>query len=160
MHIEPASIATLTMKIEIQASPKEVWRALTENIGQWWPADFYGGGEDGKRSYELEAFPGGRMFETWDGGGGLLWGNIVTVDPNKRLEVLGAVFPSFGGPTEWFGSWDLAETTTGRTTVSFIESSIGRLTEAGGADRDKGWTFLWNCMKAHIEGNPEPAWPN
>ena len=159
MSIEPANIASLTMKIDIAAPVSDVWRALTEDIGDWWPADFYAGGVDGQRSYELEARPGGRMFESWEDGGGVLWGTVVSVNPNKRLEVLGAVFPSFGGPNEWFGTWDLEGTGAQKTQLTFVENSIGRVSEKGIEDRDMGWLFLWNTMKAHIQGEPAPGWP-
>ena len=116
--------------------------------------------QNGHRNYELEAFPGGRMFESWDDGGGVLWGTVVGVNPSKRLEVLGAVFPSFGGPTEWFGTWELEERGENSSVLTFSENSIGRVTEKGIEEKDTGWIFLWNTMKAHVEGKPAPGWPD
>lgn len=157
-NIEPAAIASLTMTIQIGTSPDNVWRALTENIGEWWPADFYAGGADGKRDYHLEASPGGRMFESWDGGGGVLWGTVVCVNPGKQLQVLGAVFPSFGGPSEWFGTWSLEKAGANQTTLTFSESSLGRVSDEGTQEKDAGWSYLWNTLKAHLEGTTSPGW--
>lgn len=66
MTKQVAEIAAIDMEVEIAAPPAQVWSALTENIGEWWPAEFYAGGEAGKRSFTLESVPGGRMVETWN----------------------------------------------------------------------------------------------
>ena len=159
MANRPAEIAQITMETEIEAPPERVWTALTDDIGKWWPGDFYAGGDDGKRSYALEARPGGRMFEQWDSGGGVLWGTVICVEPNVRLQVLGVSFPKRGGPAEWYGTWELSSHESG-TRLRFSESTIGLISDTLVAEKTKGWTFLWNSMKAFIEGNPPPDWQN
>ncbi len=104
MTIENATMANIDMEIEIHASSDKVWQSLTENIGQWWPADFYTGGVEGGRGFSLEAFPGGRMMESWDDGGGLLWGNVVFIQPGIKLQLLGSTFPNWSRP-RW--SWTM-----------------------------------------------------
>ncbi len=151
METHAAQIATVSMKISIGAPPKKVWRALTAEIGQWWPADFYAGGTHGQRNFTIEQQPGGRMFESWDSGGGLLWGTVVGIDPEKSLQVLGHLFPGWGGPSEWYGSWTLSQSGT-RTILEFTESSLGKLSADGMDEKDKGWQFLWATLKAHVEG--------
>lgn len=150
MNVENAKIAQISQEVVIKAPPESVWKALTTNIGEWWPADFYAGGEAGARTFELEPRPGGRMSEKWDSGGGVLWGTVVTVDPNVRLQVLGSLFPNWGGPSQWFGTWDLAGG-GGCTTLTFSETTMGKVTEAGMADKDEGWRFLWNALKEYLE---------
>lgn len=157
MEKQIAEIKQLELEIDINATPERVWAALTEDISQWWPAEFYAGGEDGKRSYVLEAHPGGRMFEQWDAGGGVLWGNVVLVEPNVCLKVLGNVFPNWGGPTEWYGTWELTAQDNG-TRLKYSESDVGRIADSGVGEKIKGWTFLWDTMKAFVEGNPPPSW--
>jgi len=157
MDIQTAQIATVNMEIAIDASPAEVWKALTANIGQWWPADFYAGGTEGARTFAIEERPGGRMFEEWDGGGGLLWGTVVGIEPRKMLQVLGHVFPDWGGPTEWYGTWTLEQDGTG-TKLAFSEHGLGKLSEDSMLDKYKGWRFLWATLKAHVEGTPAPEW--
>ena len=157
MDIQPAKVAALNMEIAIDASPAEVWKALTANIDQWWPADFYAGGSEGARRFAIEERPGGRMFEEWDGGGGVLWGTVVGVEHQKMLQVLGNVFPNWGGPTEWYGTWTLKQDGAG-TSLAFSESATGRVSEEGMVEKDKGWRFLMDTLKAHVEGTPAPEW--
>lgn len=157
MVYQAAEIAQINMELDIHSPPTRVWKALTENIGDWWPAEFFAGGEPAERSFILEAWPGGRMYENWDSGGGVLWGTVFCIDPNVRLQVLGAVFPNWGGPTQWYGTWELKSQENG-TTLKFSESTVGRISDAGVAEKDKGWKFLWQALKAHVEGTPSPLW--
>ena len=145
------------LEIHIAASTEATWRALTDGIGEWWPAEFYIGGEAGKRSYHLEAKPGGRMYEEWEDGGGLLWGQVFTVIPQKMLQVVGHTFPQWGGPTLLFGTWSLEETEAG-TTLRFEDDTLGVSSDADTAEKQKGWVYLMGTLKAHIEGTTPPVW--
>jgi len=157
MSLDESNISNLQMEIEIDASQSDVWTALTENIGQWWPAEFYAGGESGSRTFSLEAMPGGRMMERWDNGGGVLWGTVIGVEPNVQLQVIGATFPRWGGPAQWFGTWELVPSGD-KTLLKFSEQAIGRVSESGTREKDKGWQFLCATLKSHVEGNPPPVW--
>ena len=157
MSHSKAEVSETVMEVDIAGSPEQVWKALTTDIGQWWPDDAYGGGEAGKRRYVLEATPGGIMGETWDNGGGIVWAHVVGVEPNKRLQVTGTSFPGWGGPAQWLGSWEL--TAKGKNTkLKFTENVIGLLSDSSLASQEKGWKFLWNALAAHVEGKPAPKW--
>ena len=157
MSAQKAEIAEINMEIQIAAPPSKVWIALTENIGEWWPAEFYAGGEAGKRTFSLETTPGGRMFEAWDDGGGILWGTVFTVNPNIQLQLLGNLFPNWGGPSAAYGTWDLKPHRDG-TTLCYNETAVGRIVDPQLAEKDKGWQFLHRTLKAYVEGAPLPAW--
>jgi len=156
-NIEIARYASIRIELEISGSVDAVWKALTENIGEWWPDEFYAGGTAGARTFEIEQHPGGRMFETWGEGGGLVWGNVATVEPNKRLQIVGHIFPNWGGPVQCYNTWEL-EQDGNITHVKFDESSVGRITEDGTKEKDKGWRFLIQSLKAHVEKSKPPAW--
>lgn len=152
MSNDTAQITSLIVETEIRASPAAVWKALTDNINQWWPNDFYTGGEEGARRFFLEAHPGGRMYEEWDNGGGLLWATVAYIAPNVRLQVQGAVFPNWGGPSEWYGSWDLSATNNG-TLLRFSEHSIGKATDSGMRSKEEGWQQLGEALKVCVEAS-------
>lgn len=165
-ELPPAHLSDLAMEVRIEASADAVWRALTEEIGAWWPGEFYTGGEPKSRNFVLEARPGGRMYEDWSAGGGsdgadgagLLWATVYTVDPGKLLQVAGLGFPEWGGPSLWMGTWRL-ETDGDATLLRFQESAIGRIDERYVAEKEKGWNYLFaGVLKAHLEGREPPAW--
>ncbi len=157
MNRQKAEIADITMELDIEAPPAKVWQSLTEKIGDWWPAEFFAGGEAGQRQFTLEVRPGGRMFEQWDNGGGVLWGTVVSADPGVMLQVLGVTFPAWGGPQQWYGTWELESRGDG-TRLKFSESTLGRISDANIADKDKGWSFLWQTLKAYAEDRDPPRW--
>ena len=157
MNENSASMGSIKMEITIDAPVSKVWRALTENIGAWWPDDFYAGGQPGQRNFLLEVEAGGRMHETWGSKGGVLWGTVISCDPEKSLQILGHTFPNWGGPTQWYGTWTL-DAAGDQTTLGFSESAIGHVSSSGMDEKDKGWRFLWATLKAHVEGTPAPDW--
>lgn len=155
---EAASILDLHMEIEIDGSPEKVWQALTDDIGAWWPEDGYAGGKTGRRRYALEAKPGGRMYESWDDGGGLLWGTVVTIEPGRMLQVIGHTFPNWGGPATWFATWSL-EGDGSSTVLTFSESTVGLISAVTAEQKEGGWKFLFEgALKSYVEGRPAPAW--
>jgi len=158
MTEQVANIATLKVKIEINAAPEEVWKGLTEDIGKWWPAEFYTGGDASSRNMEVELTPGGRMFESWDTGGGTLWGNVISFEPNKLLHILGHQFPNWGGPSQWYGTWSL-ERAGNKTSLSYSEATLGKISADGIEQKDSGWMFLFKCLQAFVENKPAPSWP-
>ena len=155
---DPARIDDLVVEIDLGHPPAAVWRALTTDIGAWWPDAFYSGGEPGKRTFGLEAAPGGRMLESWEGGGGACWGQVLSLTPGASLEVVGFQSPAWGGPGMWIGTWTFEETEDG-TRLRFREAAIGRGGDAYCDDKTKGWTFLWDAaLRAHLDGTAPPAW--
>ncbi|MGB5345860.1 MAG: SRPBCC domain-containing protein [Woeseia sp.] len=157
MTDDVAKISALRLEISIAAPPAAVWQSLTTDIGAWWPAEFYAGGVEGKRTFRLEAKPGGHMREDWQDGGGVLWATVVMVEPRVRLQVIGYAFPGWGGPSQWFGNWELRANGTG-TRLKFQEHAIGRVSGSLLEEKEKGWRFLWDVMKARLEGTRAPVW--
>ena len=152
------AIGNLTVQVDIDASPERVWDGLTQSIGDWWPAEFYSGGESDSRTMQLELLPGGRMVETWDDGGGTLWATIVSFTPAESLQVVGYLFPGWGGPAQWYGTWRL-EKVRSRTRLTFEESTVGPVTEQAQGQKGEGCQFLSVCLKAFVENKPAPDWP-
>jgi hypothetical protein len=54
-----AAVLETHMEIRITGAIAAVWKALTEDIGAWWPQEFYAGGEPEKRRYYRRRSPAG-----------------------------------------------------------------------------------------------------
>lgn len=157
-ELRPAHLSDLAMEVRIEAPPDAVWGALTEEIGAWWPAEFYTGGDAASREFVLEPHPGGRMYEDWGDGAGLLWATVYTVDPGKLLQVSGLGFPEWGGPSLWLGTWRL-EADGDATLLRFQESAIGKTDAHYIGEKQKGWSYLFaGVLRAHVEEADPPAW--
>ncbi len=157
-HTAAETSRSIQLEIPIAAPPATLWHALTDRIGEWWPQAFYIGGEEGKRSYHLEPWPGGRVFEEWEGGGGLLWGQVWHAVTHQLLQVTGNTFPEWGGPSIMFATWQIDPADHGAT-LRFTEHTLGKISDTYVAEKQKGWKFLYEgVLKAHLEGTEPPAW--
>lgn len=157
MTYQTAQISQINMELKIEGSPAKVWAGLTDEIGRWWPAEFFVGADDGGRGFNLEAKPGGRMLETWSDGGGVLWGTVICIQPKTLLQILGTSFPNWGGPAQSYLTWELEPSNDG-TLLKFSEGVLGRVSDAGVAEKDKGWQFLWLALRAYVDGGTPPVW--
>ena len=137
------------LEISIEAPVSQVWQTLTDRIGEWWPADFFVG-KDPQR-FVLEAKLGGRMYEDWGGGQGLVWGIVGSLRRNELLQIQGELFPEFGGPGRVQSTYSLESAGDG-TLFKFSEVLYGSIDEKGLESISSGWKHLFtNCMKPHAE---------
>ena len=63
-----------TLEIAIAAPPARVWKALTGQVSSWWHPGFL---REGALAFVIEPRVGGRVYEDWGGGQGLLWYTVV-----------------------------------------------------------------------------------
>ena len=149
------------VQVRISAPVDAAWAALTTGIDAWWPTEFYCGGRGDDRKVDpvmhLEAHPGGRMWEDWGDGNGLVWGTVVQCRQGRQLDFAGDLGPAFGGPSRMFGTFQVSDDGDA-TTVQFTSGGFGRISDNYSAELTKGWQFLLDCMKASIEGTDAPQW--
>ena len=151
MYEETKEVRTYTLKLEffIEASRSTIWRALTTELGSWWP-DFSLMGPEGS-IIKLENAPGGRMFEEWPDGGGLLWGVVAILKPEELLQMTGDLFPDWGGPAYMYRTYRL-HNEDGHCRFEFEECSMGTLSESTLASLEEGWsTIFGNHLKKWCE---------
>jgi len=154
---EPVNVTELHLEIRLDAPRERTWRALTDDIGTWWPSGFCVGG-DGTR-FRLDARPGGLMLEDWGGGEGLVWMTVVGVKKEELLHLKGDLFPQYGGPSRFQTSWRL-EDAGDATLVRFDAVYFGRLSEKTVKSLDAGWRYLIEgCLAAHLAGREAPPMP-
>jgi DNA-binding transcriptional ArsR family regulator/uncharacterized protein YndB with AHSA1/START domain len=147
----------IQLEIVIEARPAAVWKALTENIADWWPKDFYVGPKPLR--FVVEPFVGGRVYEDWGDGQGVLWATVLVLDAEKKLQWVGDLAPEFGGPARSITSYTLREE-GGHTVLAFRDSPYGRLADGVQAGLTEGWKMLIEgCLKPHVEKGTSPERP-
>ena len=154
MSIEttPFTVAEIRCETRIEASPDKVWDTLVGDVSGWWHEAYYtnplGSSQGG---YHIEPTLGGRMFEDWGDGQGLIWGTVIGVETNRFLQILGDSTAEWGGPSRNCITIRLEE--DGDATVfKFHSSFFGRVNEATTRSLDEGWQFLFDqCLKRYVE---------
>lgn len=144
-----ANTITIKLDIPIDASIDLVWKCLVDDIGIWWRKDFHTSPKT--KSFIMEPFVGGRMYENYGEGNGLLWANIMVLDAPKNLEWKGHLSPSFGGPAITFMKLSLEER-EGITILSLSDTTFGNVSENSKDQLTSGWKMLFeDTFKNYVE---------
>jgi len=159
----PSSPETLTsldiqLEIPIAASLTAVWKALTSDIGSWWPKDFYVG--PAPLGFVLEQKVGGRIYEDWGDGQGLLWATVLVFQKESKLQWAGDLSAEFGGPARSITTYTLHPKEDGTTVLAFRDTPYGKLSAGAVGGLTEGWKFLLEaCFKPFAETGAKPERP-
>ena len=147
-----AKVAVVELEIEIRAPRDRVWKALVEKTGEWWPRDFYTGANP--KSFVIEPRLGGRMYEDWGGGSGLVWAFVIGIEAPRLLVLQGHLSTAFGGPSTAYHTFTLEEKGGGATLVKLSDGVHGNVDAKKTAQSREGWrTIVAGSLKPFVEGN-------
>ncbi len=142
-------VAEVVAEVPIAAPPDRVWRALTEETSEWWDPGFFSSPR--AKRMVVEARLGGRVFEDWGDGEGLVWYTVIGLDRGRVLTLSGDLWPQ-NGPARLYTEFRLEEK-DGGTVVRLHEHIFGQVGEDSGPSMEKGWThLLGKRLKPHVEG--------
>ena len=135
-------------KVTIEAEVHRVWKALIEETPRWWLKDFY---SRPNAQFKIEGHLGGRMFEDQGNGCGLIWGNVIGIDPYKSLDIRAYLTSEFGGPALSFMAIRL-EAKDNQTIVSVTDTIFGFPSIGTVNSLETGWGQLFHDgLKAYVE---------
>jgi uncharacterized protein YndB with AHSA1/START domain len=144
-----SGVRVVELEISIEASIERVWRALVQETGHWWRRDFFT--DPNAQNFIIEPQLGGKMFEDWGNGEGLVWATVVGIKAPVMLELAGVSSPAWGGPNTHFHSFKL-ETRGSATVLRFTDAMHGRADDALAASLSEGWDLLLKeAFKSYCE---------
>lgn len=133
-------VLDIRMEIRLAAPRRRVWRALTKDIGKWWPEGFVS--QRTSTRFVLEPRLGGRAYEAGPGGQGLLWWTVTGIETGRRLQLAGDLTPSFGGPARIFEDFVLEDAGMG-TVLKFTETVHGCIGRGLEKSLRGGWAVVF-----------------
>jgi DNA-binding transcriptional ArsR family regulator/uncharacterized protein YndB with AHSA1/START domain len=137
--------AEIEAQVTIEASPEAVWRALTEDVGQWWCHSF----KDKPYAIVLEPFIGGRFYEQFDHtGAGALYATVTFVEPYRVLRTSGPM--GMPGARQYVKTYRL-EPAGDATIVRTTASTLGDIDPLLLDGYRKGGEELLDALKRHVE---------
>lgn len=144
-----ARIALVALEIEIDAPRERVWSALVKETSLWWRKDFYV--QASARGMVFEDHIGGRLYEDWGEGSGVVWGTVIALDRGRSFDLVTQSALAWGGPRTSMLRVELADRGT-RTTLKLTDSIHGRVDESGASSLHEGWTLLFaEGLKPFVE---------
>ncbi|MFM9958952.1 MAG: SRPBCC family protein [Phycisphaerales bacterium] len=141
-----ASVTRNVIEVPINAAAERVWRAMVEQMDQWWLPHFRMA--PSSKRVVLEARVGGRWYEASGKGGdggddaGILWGNVVSLDPPNSLTLRGEVAPPWGASVFMLVLEIVAAPVGSGCTLRTIHMEIGDVSDKQAQSMHDGWTEL------------------
>lgn len=65
----------------VHSDVAHTFEVFVRTIGVWWPVNPFSAGQDNVRDVTVEPRAGGRVYETWDDGTVLPWGELLAWNP-------------------------------------------------------------------------------
>jgi uncharacterized protein YndB with AHSA1/START domain len=147
----------------VRSGRRHTFDTFVRTIGIWWPVTPFSAGKDRVREVTFERREGGRVYETWQDGTEICWGELLTWEPPERFVMTWNIT---SGPTEV--ELTFAELGPVLTRVAVEHRGWERLTDeqlaedcalpggyASGAF-STGWARILGCLVAAAEGTNEP----
>ncbi len=128
------------LEYRLDKSKEQVWEAFFNELNQWWTSDFHTNSRT--KSFHIETKLGGKMYEDFGGGKGLVWGEVIGVDYPRSLQVRGMLSGEFGGPALSYEKFTFDEE-AGTTTLTYRVEFIGDITEKSLKSLESGWKTIF-----------------
>ena len=145
------SIQTTTIELEftIKTNRTNVWKALTNEIGEWWDQNFYT--TSATQAFVLEPKLGGLMYEDTGNNEGVVWATVLSIHAPHHLLLKGNLSPDLGGPAISFLKLTL-ETAKKSTTLRINDTLLGEFSEELTKELQNNWTQLFGqALKTYVE---------
>jgi Activator of Hsp90 ATPase homolog 1-like protein len=81
----------------VRASIEHTFGTFVATVGAWWPVQPFSAGKNRVRDLTIEQRRGGRVYETWDDGTEIDWGEVSAWQPPARFVMTWTGTPA---PTE------------------------------------------------------------
>jgi len=94
--IGASGVVDVALEWPVAASPQRLWRALFEQPESWWPAAHRAVGGDARMRFEAKL--GAQLREESEEGGGLVWYEVIAIDPMRSVDLSGHLAARYGGP--------------------------------------------------------------
>lgn len=156
--MKPAQSYSVGFEVPVRVKRDRAWQGLTAEIGSWWPRHFFT--NPNPSGFVLEPFLGGRVFEDWGDGAGVLWGTVVVWVPGQRMTWACEMYPDWSGPGRSFVTFTLED--RGQETVVKVEDAgICISAQQAGTSLTSGWhELIGTHFKSFVEAQPWRAPPH
>jgi uncharacterized protein YndB with AHSA1/START domain len=71
--------------VVVRSDRQHTFEVFVATIGIWWPVNPFSAGKDRVRDVTFERRPGGRVYETWEDGTEVDWGEVLAFEPPARF---------------------------------------------------------------------------
>ena len=146
---EQSSAFRIEQEIEINAPRDQVFKALTEQIGDWW--EFRIAPKGVSSHFTFDPIPGGQFIERWGDKEGAVWGNVYYVNAPEEIRLQGHL--GMRGAVNSSYTYKLIDKDEG-TLLQLSHTASGIIQEDWESSHTEGWKYLLGTLlKNYVEKN-------
>jgi uncharacterized protein YndB with AHSA1/START domain len=136
------------IRTKMAAPISRVWKAMTNQINDWWLPDFHVIAKDSVVT--LDAVAGGQLVER-TATSSLLWYTVIEVTLERSLTLAGYITPQWGGPCSTLITCTLSK--EGDATLVTLQDAVwGHVSDKLVSSLRSGWEQLLNeGLKKYVE---------
>jgi DNA-binding transcriptional ArsR family regulator len=138
-------VVRIEAELPIKTTPERAFDALTVKIDDWWPHR-----SRPEASVVTEPGVGGRMYEDWGDGAGMLYGQWLIYEPPHQTVLVGTT--TMQSNVFNTRNTDTIEITDGGVVYKKSYVLWGMISDEVEARIRKGTDYLLTVMKEHLEG--------
>ena len=139
----------IEQEVLINAPREQVFKALTEQAGDWWEFRLAPKGESSQ--FTFNPVPGGQFIEKWGENQGAVWGNVYYVNAPEEIRLHGHL--GMQGAVNSSYTYRLIEK-EGSTLLQLSHHASGIIRENWEQEHSEGWKYLLGTLlKNYVEQN-------
>lgn len=138
---EQSNAFRIEQEVFINAPREQVFKALTENAGDWW--EFRIAPKGVPSHFTFDPVPGGQFIERWRENEGAVWGNVYYVSAPEEIRIQGHL--GMQGAVNSSYTYRLAEK-DGGTMLQLSHSASGILRDNWEQEHTEGWKYLLGTL--------------
>jgi len=127
----------IEVSTEIHLDQAHTWEYYFNQINGWWPKEFYTSPRT--RRFMIQTKIGGKAFEDFGEGQGLVWGDVIGVDYPNTLLLRGNLTKDFGGPVVTYEKFELETIHSDLTRFTYTCDFVGEIQESSVKSLKDGW---------------------
>jgi hypothetical protein len=136
-----SGVVDVALEWPVDVPPQRLWRALFEQAESWWPAEHRAVGGNAKMHFEPKL--GARLSEQSESGGGIIWYEVIAIDPMRSVDLLGHLAARYGGPASSMLHIEIAPgESEGSAILKLTDSVFGRVGPNLRASLSSGWQAI------------------
>lgn len=145
-NVIPLARPAVRQAVTVRSDVEHTFNTFVNRMTAWWPVDPFSAGKQRVKQITIEPGTGGRVYETWDDGTIVSWGELLAWEPPNRLLMTWSETPR---PTEVEISFETLGPALTRVTVNhrgwenLSEEELQRDCALPGGYRSGGYTIGW-----------------
>lgn len=137
----------IEQEVLIDAPREQVFKALTEQAGDWW--EFRIAPKGVPSQFTFDPVPGGQFIERWRENEGAVWGNVYFINAPEEIRLHGHL--GMQGAVNSSYTYRLIEK-DGGTLLQLSHSASGIIEENWEQEHSEGWKYLLGTLlKNYVE---------